>query len=52
MNEIAELEKRLEAAMYQRKTTTTPINAYEYDIEIGAINRRLELLRYKLKTSP
>lgn len=47
-----ELEKRLEAAMYQRKITTTPISAYEYDIEIGAINRRLELLKYKLKASP
>jgi hypothetical protein len=49
MNEIFTLEQRREAAVYQRKITTSLATAVEYDNEIAAIDRRLELLRYKLK---
>ena len=44
-----ELEKRKIAAKYQRKITTCLSTAIEYDCEIDAINRRLELLQYDLK---
>ncbi|MCR4313458.1 MAG: hypothetical protein NUV58_04365 [Candidatus Roizmanbacteria bacterium] len=47
--EIEKLEQRKEMAEYQRKITTCLGTVIEYDIEIGAINRRLEILKYKLK---
>jgi hypothetical protein len=46
---ISELEERREMACYQRKITTQLATVIEYDIEIGAIDRRLELLRLQLK---
>lgn len=45
---IKELEKRKSMAQYQRKITTQLVIAMEYDIEIDAINRRIEVLRYDL----
>ena len=36
-------------AAYQRKITTQLLTVIEYDDEIGAIDRRLEQLQYKLK---
>lgn len=47
--EIARLEKRKEMAEFQRKITTEILTAMQYDIEIEALNRRLEQLNYKLK---
>lgn len=37
-------------AAYQRKITTQLCTAIEYDQEIGAIDRRIEQLNYKLKS--
>ena len=48
--EIQKLEKRKDMASYQRKITTQLGVAIEYDYEIGAIYRRLEQLRYRLKS--
>lgn len=48
--EIQKLEKRKEMAVFQRKITTQIGIAIEYDQEIGAIDRRLEKLRYRLKS--
>ena len=48
--EIKKLQKRREMAAYQRKITTQLLTVIEYDDEIGAIDRRLEQLQYKLKT--
>lgn len=48
--EIQKLEKRKEMAIYQRKITTQIWTVFEYDEEIGAIDRRLEQLRYRLKS--
>ena len=47
--EIQKLEKRKEMAVFQRKITTQIWTVFEYDEEIGAIDRRLEQLLYKLK---
>lgn len=47
--EIEKIEQRKEMAEYQRKITTCLVTAIEYDQEIGAINRRLEILKYQLK---
>lgn len=44
------LEKRKEMAVFQRKITTQIWTVIEYDQEIGAIDRRLEKLRYRLKS--
>lgn len=38
-------------AAYQRKITTQLLTVIEYDDEIGAIDRRLEQLQYKLKVA-
>ena len=46
---ISELEKRKGMAQFQRKITTQLLTAMEYDQEIDAIDRRLELLNYDLK---
>ena len=43
--EIQKLEKRKEMAVFQRKITTQIWTVFEYDEEIGAIDRRLEYLR-------
>jgi len=48
--EIQKLEKRKEMALYQRKITTQIWTVFEYDEEIDAIDRRLEQLRYRLKS--
>lgn len=48
--EIQKLEKRKEMAVFQRKITTQIWTVIEYDQEIGAIDRRLEKLRYRLKS--
>ena len=48
--EIQKLEKRKETAIFQRKITTQIWTVIEYDQEIGAIDRRLEQLRYRLKS--
>ena len=48
--EIQKLEKRKEMAVFQRKITTQIWTVFEYDEEIGAIDRRLEQLRYRLKS--
>lgn len=48
--EIQKLEKRKEMAVFQRKITTQIGTAIEYDQEIGAIDRKLEKLRYRLKS--
>ena len=48
--EIQKLEKRKEMAIFQRKITTQIWTVFEYDQEIGAIDRRLEQLRYRLKS--
>ena len=48
--EIQKLEKRKEMAVFQRKITTQIWTVFEYDQEIGAIDRRLEQLRYRLKS--
>ena len=47
--EIEILEKRKQIAEYQRKITTCLLTVIEYDHEIGAIDRRLEILQYRLK---
>ena len=47
--EIQKLEKRKVMAVFQRKITTQIWTVIEYDQEIGAIDRRLEQLKYKLK---
>ena len=47
--EIEKLEQRRDMAAYQRKITTCLGTAIEYDQEISAIDRRLEILRYRLK---
>ena len=47
--EIEKLEQRKEMAEYQRKITTQLLTVIEYDNEIGAIDRKLEQLQYKLK---
>lgn len=39
----------LQVQAYQRKITTQLLTVIEYDDEIGAIDRRLEQLQYKLK---
>lgn len=46
---IKELNKRREMALFQRKITTDYLTVMEYDIEIDAIDRRIEQLKYKLK---
>lgn len=46
---INELEKRKDMAQFQRKITTQLLTAMEYDMEIDAIDRRLEILRHDLK---
>lgn len=48
-NRISELEKRKDMALFQRRITTQLITAMEYDMEIAAIDRKLEMLRYDLK---
>ena len=48
--EIQKLEKRKEMAIFQRKITTQIWSVIEYDQEIGTIDRRLEQLRYRLKS--
>ncbi|HLS12205.1 MAG TPA: hypothetical protein VK050_08585 [Flavobacteriaceae bacterium] len=48
--EIQKLEKRKEMAVFQRKITTQIWTVIEYDQEIGAIDRRLEKLQYRLKS--
>lgn len=48
-NRINELEKRKDMAQFQRKITTQLLTAIEYDMEIDAIDRRLEALNYDLK---
>ena len=48
--EIQKLEKRKEMAVFQRKITTQIWTAIEYDQEIDAIDRKLEQLRYRLKS--
>lgn len=48
--EIEKLQKRRDMAAYQRKITTQLCTAIEYDQEIGAIDRRIEQLNYKLKS--
>lgn len=47
--EIKKLEQRRDMAAYQRKITTCLGTVIEYDQEIAAIDRRLEILRYRLK---
>ena len=47
--EIEKLEQRKDMAAYQRKITTCLGTAIEYDYEIAAIDRRLEILRYRLR---
>lgn len=49
IEEIKKLEKRKEMAVYQRKITTQIWTVIEYDQEIGAIDRRLEHLKYRLR---
>ncbi|MEL3904431.1 MAG: hypothetical protein P1P63_04900 [Treponemataceae bacterium] len=46
---IKELEERKDMAQFLRKITTSLLQAVEYDVEIDAIDRKLELLRYDLK---
>ena len=48
-NRISELEKRKDMALFQRKITTQLFTAMEYDMEIDAIDRQLEILRFDLK---
>ena len=48
--EIEKLKKRRDMAAYQRKITPCIGTVIEYDQEIGAIDRRLEQLQYKLKS--
>lgn len=48
--EITRLEKRKEMALFQRKITTQYLIVMEYDMEIDAIDRKIEQLNYKLKT--
>lgn len=47
--EIEKLEQRKDMAAYQRKITTYLGTAIEYDQEIADIDRRLEILRYRLR---
>lgn len=47
--EITRLEKRKDAAIYQRKITTCLGTRIEYDNEIEIIDRKLEQLNYKMK---
>jgi hypothetical protein len=47
--EIEKLQYRRQMAAFQRKITTQLLTVIEYDEEIGAIDRRLEQLDYKLK---
>ena len=49
--EIQKLEKRKEMAVFQRKITTQIWTVFEYDEEIGAIDRRLEQLKSEQKSS-
>lgn len=49
IDEIQKLERRKDMAVFQRKITTQLCTFIEYDQEIGAIDRRLEQLRYRLK---
>ena len=49
--EIQKLEKRKEMAVFQRKITTQIWTVFEYDEEIGAIDRRLEQLKPEQKSS-
>ena len=49
IEEIQKLEKRKEMAVFQRKITTQIWTVIEYDQEIGAIDRRLEHLQYRLR---
>ena len=46
--EIKRLEERKEMALFQRKITTQLCTVIEYDMEIGAIDRRIEKLQYQL----
>ena len=48
-NRISNLEKRKDMAQFQRKITTQLLTVMEYDQEIDAINRKIELLNYDLK---
>ena len=49
--EIQKLEKRKEMAVFQRKITTQIWTVFEYDEEIGAIDRKLEQLKSEQKPS-
>lgn len=51
IEEIQKLEKRKEMAVFQRKITTQIWTVFEYDEEIGAIDRRLEQLKSEQKSS-
>lgn len=46
---IEKLLKRREMALFQRKITTQLLTAMEYDMEIAAIDRKIEQLQYNLK---
>ena len=46
---INQLEKRKDMAQFQRKITTEIFTVMEYDAEIDAIDRKIELLKYDLK---
>lgn len=48
-NRINELEERKDMAQFQRKITTQLLIAMEYDMEIDAIDRKIEQLKYGLK---
>ena len=48
--ELEKLKKRREMAVYQRKITTQLCVVIDYENEIGAIDRRIESLNYKLKS--
>ena len=48
-NRINELEERKDMAQFQRKITTQLLIAIEYDMEIDAIDRKIEQLKYGLK---
>lgn len=48
IEEIKKLEKRKEMAVFQRKITTQIWTVIDYDQEIGAIDRKLQQLQYRL----
>jgi len=45
--EIKKLEERKEMAVFQKRITTSLLTAMEYDQEIDAIDRRLQILSYR-----